>query len=147
MSDNTALITSPAADLAVFDRLVGSWSLSGGISGATRFEWHEGGFFLVQRSDIHHDGQTIRSVEYIGHDRSFGEAPSADIVSRVYTTTGDTLTYVWEFDGVQLTIWGGEKGSPAYFRGEFDASGTVCKGDWVWPGGGYSSVMTRIAAR
>lgn len=43
-----------------------------------------------------------------------------------------------------LTIWAGERGSPAFYRGTFAADGNSCSGDWVYPGGGgYSSTMTR----
>ncbi len=48
-------------------------------------------------------------------------------------------------DGDTLIIWGGEKGSPAYFRGTFNTDGTHNDGAWVYPGGGgYNSTMTRI---
>jgi hypothetical protein len=48
-------------------------------------------------------------------------------------------------DRTTLTIWGGEKGSPAYFTGTFDATGNVLRGEWVYPGRGYKSVMTKTA--
>ncbi|HYJ72210.1 MAG TPA: hypothetical protein VE265_06990, partial [Actinomycetota bacterium] len=68
-----------------------------------------------------------------------------DIRSRFYDTTGDTLDYVYELDGDTLTIWGGEKGSPAYFRGTFSAHGDTLTGEWVYPGGGgYQSTSTRL---
>jgi len=60
---------------------------------------------------------------------------------------GETFDYVYKIsdDGTTLTIWGGEKGSPAYFRGRFSDDDTVNTGAWVYPGGGgYSSTMTRI---
>jgi hypothetical protein len=58
---------------------------------------------------------------------------------------GNTLDYVYELEGDTLTIWGGEKGSPAYFRGTFSADGNSCAGAWVYPGGGgYESTMTRV---
>jgi hypothetical protein len=57
------------------------------------------------------------------------------------------LDYIYELDGDTLTIWGGERGSPAYFRGPFDASGAVLDGAWVYPGaGGYHSTMTRTSS-
>ena len=41
-------------------------------------------------------------------------------------------------------IWGGEKGSPAFFKGTFSPDGNTCTGAWVFPGGGYSTTMTRV---
>jgi hypothetical protein len=59
---------------------------------------------------------------------------------------GDTLDYVYELAGNTLTIWAGEKGSPAFYQGEFDADGNRCSGSRVYPGGGgYDSSMTRVA--
>jgi hypothetical protein len=58
---------------------------------------------------------------------------------------GDTLDYVYEVEGDSLTIWGGERGSPAYYQGRFSDDGTTCSGAWVYPGGGgYESTMTRV---
>ena len=62
--------------------------------------------------------------------------------SRYYGGEGDTLDYVYELVDDTLTVWGGERGSPAYFRGTFDDRDSLT-GAWVWPGGGYQSRMTR----
>ena len=43
-----------------------------------------------------------------------------------------------------LTIWAGEKDSPAYYKGRFSADGNTATGAWVYPGGGYESTMTRV---
>jgi hypothetical protein len=52
---------------------------------------------------------------------------------------------VYELEGDTLTIWAGEQGSPAYYRGTFSADGNSCAGAWVYPrGGGYESTMTRV---
>ena len=57
----------------------------------------------------------------------------------------NTFDYVYELDADVLTIWGGERGSPAYFEGRFDAEGTTIAGTWVYPGGGgYDSTMTKV---
>jgi hypothetical protein len=40
-----------------------------------------GGFFLLQRMDMEHDGYRITGLEGIGHPRPFGQEPSADITS------------------------------------------------------------------
>ena len=56
-----------------------------------------------------------------------------------------TPDYVYEIDGDTLTIWGGEKGSPASYRSQFSKDGSVNAGAWVYPGGGgYKSTMTRV---
>ncbi len=135
----------PNPDLKSLEPLVGMWTLSGEASGQVTYEWMEGGFFLLQHVDIEHDGHQIKGLEIIGHLRPFGEEPSEDIKSRFYSSTGDTLDYVYELQEQTLTIWGGEKGSPAYFKGTFSPDGQRCTGRWVYPGGGYSVTMTRVS--
>jgi hypothetical protein len=77
--------------------------------------------------------------------KSFGEEPGEDVKSRFFGNMGDTLDYVYEVDGNILTIWGGDRGSPAYYRGEFSPDGNTLTGCWVYPGGGgYDSTATRI---
>jgi hypothetical protein len=71
--------------------------------------------------------------------------PSEDIKSRYYGSDGSTLEYVCELDGDTLTIWFGEKGSPAYYKGSFSDDGNTLTGAWVYPGGGgYSTTTTRV---
>jgi hypothetical protein len=139
---------TPAADLqALGERLVGAWRVSGGTEGTSRYEWLDGGFFLVQHVELEQYGQQNKGIELIGHLRPFGEPPSQDIHSRFYDSTGNTLDYVYELDGDTLTIWGGEKGSPAYYRGTFSADGNSLTGEWVYPGGGgYQATSTRIGS-
>jgi hypothetical protein len=137
----------PAADLKALDRLVGTWEVTGGVQGRVVYEWLEGGFFLLQRVDLRQqDGQPIKGIEIIGHERPFGGEPSPQVKSRFYDSLGNTLDYVDELDGDVLTIWGGEKGSPAYYKGTFSQDGNSCAGAWVYPGGGYESTMTRATA-
>jgi hypothetical protein len=94
---------------------------------------------------LEHDGRRITGIEVIGHDQPFAAGPSEDIRSRFYSNTGDTIDYVYELVGDTLTIWGGEKGSPAYFRGTLSDDGNTLSGAWVYPGGGgYESTSTRI---
>ena len=126
-----------------FDRLVGTWTVSGGAEGTVTYEWLND-HFLLQRVDLVHGGSTIRGMEVIGRLRPFGGEPSADVHSRYYGGDGSTLDYVYEVEGDTLTIWGGERGSPAYYRGTFSADGDTVVGAWVYPGGGgYDSTMTR----
>lgn len=135
----------PNPDLRSLDRLVGTWEVSGGAQGTVTYEWMEGNFFLIQHVDLTQHGQRHKGIEIIGHEQAFGAEPGQDITSRYYDTMGDTLDYVYEVDGDTLTIWGGERGSPAYFKGTFSHDGTTCTGEWVYPGGGgYQSTMTRV---
>ena len=136
----------PNPDLKAFERLIGTWKQSGGVEGEVTYEWMEGGFFLIQRVDLEQDGQPIKGIEIIGHTHLFGEEPSADIKSRFYSALdGMTFDYVYEIDGDTLTIWGGERGSPAYFQGRFSQDGNTLTGGWVYPGGGgYEAVATRV---
>jgi len=136
---------TPNPDLEGLDRLVGTWDVTGGAKGQVTYEWMEGRFFLIQHVDLEQDGRRHKGIEIIGHEQAFGAPPSEDIKSRYYDTMGDTLDYVYEVEGDTLTIWGGERGSPAYYRGRFSDDGTTCSGAWVYPGGGgYESAMTRV---
>ena len=109
------------------------------------YEWADGGFFLVQHVEL----GGSRGLEIIGHDRRYGEQPSVDIRSHHYGFgEGETLSYTYEIRGDTLTIWMGDRGSPAYYQGTFDAGDSVLTGAWHYPGGGgYSSIATRVAGR
>jgi hypothetical protein len=132
-------------DLKGLDRLVGTWEVSGGAQGQVSYEWMEGGFFLIQHVDLEQHGQRIKDIEIIGHELQFGAVPSEEIKSRFYASTGETLDYVYELEGDTLTIWGGEKGSPAYYRGTFSEDGDTLSGAWHYPGGGgYEAISTRV---
>jgi hypothetical protein len=136
---------TPNPDLKSLNTLVGTWQVSGGAQGQVRYEWMEGGFFLMQHIDLENAGHKIKGIEIIGHLQLFGQQPSEDIKSRYYGSAGETLDYVYEMDGDTLTIWGGEKGSPAFYRGTFSADGNTLSGAWIYPGGGgYESTSTRI---
>lgn len=146
MSDNQQYDEAPAVPsdkVKMLERLVGTWELSGDSTGTVTYRWMEGGFFLIQDIDITVFGSSVKAVEYIGHLHPFGQEQSEDIWSRVYDTQGNTLDYVYELEGNELTIWGGEKGSPAYFKGTFTDNDTN-EGAWTYPGGGgYSTTMKR----
>lgn len=94
----------PSPDVRALDRLVGTWEIAGGARGTTRYEWLEGGFFLVQHVDLEQYGQQVKGIEIIGHERPFGAEPSEEIQSRFYDNMGDTLDYVYELNGDTLTI-------------------------------------------
>jgi hypothetical protein len=52
---------------------------------------------------------------------------------------------VYAIVGDALTIWGGERGSPAYYKGQFSKDGNTLNGSWVYPGGGgYEAISTRV---
>jgi hypothetical protein len=137
---------TPNPDLKSLARLVGTWKQSGGVEGEITYEWLEGGFFLIQHVDLERYGHKIKGMEIIGHLQPFGEAPSQEIKSRFYSfLDGMTLDYVYEMDGDTLTIWGGERGSPAYYRGKFSDNGNTLTGGWVYPGGGgYEATAIRV---
>ncbi len=138
--------SEPSPKLKELDRLVGKWEVSGDyVEGTSTFEWMEGGFFLLQRVDFERqNGQRIKGVEIIGHEHPFGAEPGEEIKSRFYSRMGDTLDYVYELEGDTLTIWGGEKGSPAYYRGTFSGDSGTLSGAWHYPGGGYEATSTRV---
>jgi hypothetical protein len=143
-----AAVSNP--DLQKLDRLVGAWEISDPsgkdeISGHISYEWVEGGFFLLQRFDLLHGEHRNKGVEYIGHFQMFGEEPSDEIKTRVFSfLDGMVLDYVYELEGDTLIIWAGAKGSPAYFKGQFSEDGNSLTGAWVYPGGGYQSKMSRV---
>lgn len=137
------LILNPA--MKPLDRLVGTWTLSGETRGQIRYEWMEGGFFLLQYVDLEYNGHFNKGMEIIGQEQVFGASEAnTDIKSRYYGNKGETFDYVYELEGDTLTIWGGEKGSPSFYKGTFSADGNVLAGGWVWPGGGYQSTATRV---
>lgn len=132
----------PNADLRTLDRLIGTWSVSGEAEGTVTYEWAQGGFFLLQHVEL----GGSRGLEVIGHDHAYGEEPSADIRSHYYGFgEGETLDYTYQILDDTLTIWMGERDSPAYYQGTFDATATTLTGAWHYPGGGgYSTVSTRV---
>jgi hypothetical protein len=77
---------------------------------------------------------------------TLGSEPADAITARLYTSNGDTLNYVCELEGDTMTIWMGEKGSPAVYTGTFSADGNTIEGEWEWPGGGYKETMIRARA-
>lgn len=134
-------VPQPNPDLRSLDRLVGTWAVSGEATRTVSYKWTEGGFFLLQHVDLGGN----RGLEVIGHEQRFGEKPSRDIRSRYYGfSAGETLDYTYELAGDTLTIWSGDRGSPAYYQGTFSEDGNVLTGAWHWPGGGYKTVSTRV---
>jgi uncharacterized glyoxalase superfamily protein PhnB len=137
---------APSQELKQLDRLVGTWKMSGEAKGQIRYEWMDGGFFLVQYVDLEQDGHQNKGIEIIGQERGFGSTePGKEIKSRYYGSQGETFDYVYELEDDFLTIWGGERGSPAYYQGRFSEDGDTLTGAWVWPGGGYEATANRVS--
>ncbi len=144
---DSGITAQPYQGLKSLNRLVGVWKVSGpDIAGQVKFEWMEGGFFLIQHVDFVHGGRPVKGIEIIGYELPFGaEKPSEHIKSRWFGNTGETFEYTYEVDDQTLTIWGGEKGSPAYYQGTWSSDGNSNSGTWVYPyGGGYQSTMTSV---
>ena len=131
---------SRAERLRTLDRLVGAWTVSGpdDLTGEVRYEWMDGGGFLVQHVDLHSAGEHTHGVEYIGVDPTTGE-----LRSHYFGNDGEVLEYTYRIEGDLLTIWFGGTDSPARFEGRFSSDGRSNHGAWQWPGGGYASTMTR----
>lgn len=150
MSENKAAQTKqpmpkPNPDLKGLEKMIGTWQVTGGIEGTNTYEWTEGEFFLIQRFDFVKDGQPIKGIEIIGHEKGFTGEPSAEIKTRVYSfTDGMTLDYVYEMEGSELTIWLDNKGSDAYMKGKISADGQSYTGEWTYPGGGYKMTAAKV---
>jgi hypothetical protein len=140
-TDDATKAPQASARMTAPDRLVGTWEVTGGAVGTVSYEWMSGGFFLLQRVDLTQNGRRIIGLEVIGHlYNPFADAsPSEEIESRFYDNQGDTLDYVYELDGDTLTIWAGEKGSPAYMRGAFSDDGSSLSGQWFYPMAGATT--------
>jgi hypothetical protein len=66
--------------LKQLDILVGTWKLSGETQGQIRYEWLDGGFFLIQNVELEHEGNKNTGIEVIGRERGFGAPePSKEI--------------------------------------------------------------------
>jgi len=127
------------------EALVGTWKMTGGAQGESRYEWAEGGRFLIQHVDLTAFGRKIKGIEMIGHLYRAGEDPSPEVWTRFYSFyDGLTLDYVYELDGGTLTIWFMQKGSDNRYKAEFSQDGNSFQGAWAWPGGGYEAAGTRI---
>lgn len=146
MADKNITSVKPNSDLKRFEKLIGTWKVSGELEGTNTFEWTENGYFLIQRFDFVKDGHSIRGIEIIGHEKNlFGES-SAEIKTRVYSfMDGMTLDYVYEMDDAgELTIWMEKKGSDGFMKGRFSDDGNRLNIEWTYPGGGYAATATKI---
>lgn len=142
MTSNASAEVPPA--MRALGSLVGTWRYGGELRGETTFAWLPGGQVLLQVGTLTLAGATLRSHEVIGHMKPFMGEQATEVTSRAYTDTGDTLDYTWELGGDVLTIWGGERDSPAYCQATISADGNAMSGAWHWPGGGYSYTAERV---
>jgi hypothetical protein len=152
MSENNSTKTAkqspnPNSDLKYFEKLIGTWKLSGAIQGTNTFEWMEGGFFLVQHYEFEQEGRRNKGMEIIGHEQPMGAEPGAEIKSRIYGfLDGLTQDYVYEInDNDAFTIWMGEKSSPTYCKVKFSDDGNTIDLEWIFPGGSYK--VTAVKAK
>ena len=132
--------------LKPLERLVGTWKVSGDTTGQLKYEWMEGGFFLLAQGDTEQGGRRTRHIEIIGYEHDAGADPSTVMTSRLYTDSGDTLSYTHEVDEEGVTSWFGAKGSPAVFKARWIDDDTLA-GAWEWPGGGYKLKLSRVKER
>jgi hypothetical protein len=98
---------------------------------------------------IRHLGNSLTDMPYVLDEPSVGlharDVARLNGLLHKLRDKGNTLDYTYEMDGNTLTIWGGEKGSPAYMTGSFSHDGNTLTSEWVYPGGGgYKSTMTRV---
>jgi hypothetical protein len=135
----------PNPELESLNKLVGTWKVSGAIEGTSRFEWAEGGFFLLHHFDFVQDGRRSKGLEIIGHEQKFGAEPSPQIKTRIYGfLDGITYDYVYEGHGDYIMIWLGEKGSAIRFDAKLNKNDNAYTGEWTSPNGGYKVHFTRI---
>jgi hypothetical protein len=103
----------PYPALRQLDVLVGSWEASGPfLNGSIRFEWMEGGFFLIQHVDGRTPDRAVRGIEYIGFDEE-----TQTLRSHYMDVHGSNFAYTWEVGGDNVRIWFGDKGSETSSRG------------------------------
>ncbi|MGZ6527896.1 MAG: hypothetical protein ACXVH1_33685 [Solirubrobacteraceae bacterium] len=132
--------SEPYATLRQLDRFVGPWEASGPfLNGSIRFEWMDGGFFLIQHVDAQTPERAVKGVEYIGFDEE-----TQTLRSHYMDIHGSNFTYTWEVDGDSVHIWFGDKGSDNFFQGRFADDDKSASGRWQWPGGGYEVTLTRV---
>ena len=126
--------------------LLGRWKITGDAHGETRYESADGGHFLLQHVHLDYAGRRIEGMEVLGHLHPIEQAPTAEVWTRFYSyLDGLTLDYVYELEGDVLTIWFRKKGSDNFYRGRLSGDKKTIAGAWQWPGGGYKTLLTRIA--
>jgi Protein of unknown function (DUF1579) len=111
----------PDPALAKLEPLVGSWLLTGhltgsevqNITGRATFSWLPGKFFLQQLAEIDFLGLQVMSQEIIGYDASTG-AFTSSVFSNL---SPEPWPYAWDVQGDELTITVDYGPLDATFRG------------------------------
>ncbi|MFD0475944.1 lipocalin family protein [Nonomuraea thailandensis] len=135
MADKT-----PNPAMRQLDVLVGTWKVTNyddgkeTDQGTVRFEWLEGGFYLIQHVDL----GVSRSVEYIGYDPETGT-----LKSHLFGQSHEILKYTWEVTGDTLTIWYGDPGSPPVSSARSTRTAAPTQG----PGNGRVAAFSRPWSR
>lgn len=134
-----ALIPNPA--LKPLEFLVGEWRTSGThpmlpgetLHGRTSFAWHEGGAFLITRSQVDHP-QVPDGIAIIGSDAAGSLAMiyfDERGVSRIFEVTVGPRTVTWRRGdptfAQSLTITADDSGDELTSKGRMSEKG----GDWV----------------
>ena len=135
---------TPHPKLRALDRLIGHWREHGPeVDGWNKYEWMEGGFFLIHTYELTNFGELHRGVEYIGHD-----ADSDELIVRLMGSDGSRFHYVWEIEGDAYNGWLGDRGASDHFTSRFVSDDRI-EGAWHWPDAGtgvtgYSYIMDRL---
>jgi hypothetical protein len=135
-----ALVSNPA--LGRLDFLVGEWRTTGThplvlgetLCGRTSFDWHEGGAFLIMRSQVDHP-LFPSGVAIVGSDDAAGRFAMAYFdergVSRLFDVAVGDRTVTWRRDdpdfAQSLTITADEGGDRLVSRGRMSRQG----GEWT----------------
>jgi hypothetical protein len=142
-NNNDALASMPLTpnpELKKLERLLGTWKIDGDfVTGKVKFEWMEGGFFMIQHINFQRGDRTIKGVEYIGFDED-----TQTLRAHLMDNNGSNFTYTWDLEGDTLRIWFGEKGSDNFYVGHFNDIGDSYSGRRQWPGGGYEAIATKL---
>jgi len=128
--------SGPTPGLKSLDRFAGTWKQSSGMDGEITYEWMAGGFFLMQHVDLNDNNR----IEIIGYHNWEG-VESQDCISHYFNNMGSLFRHVYDMEQDTLTIWGGQRGSPAYSKGN------TLTGSWVCPGGGYEATAQNVKKR
>lgn len=135
---------TPNPALKEFDKVIGTWDISGpDVKGTVTDEWMEGGFFAIQKFDLMHGDFHAKGVEYTGFDED-----TQTLRSRLMGTDGSRYMYTYVFMDDKMYYYYGEKGADIYSLGTFNADGNTVTGRWRIPtpedpNGGYDWVLKR----
>lgn len=135
----------PQAAVAPLSFLIGEWELAGRmepdtvITGHVVYEWLPGGYFLVQRGDLHFGSLLLQGLEIVGWDES-----QKAFVSHGYGNLDSEVgSYRWDFSGDTLVITSGEM----RFEGKLSEDRKVLAGGWRWKEDGVEKIYTVTATR